>query len=249
MPNIKLVIAYDGTGYGGWQRTANAGKPCIQALLEERLTALLGETIHVIGSGRTDAGVHALAQTANFRCRVRKEAGELCRELNRALPEDIRIRSAEVVKNSFHSRYDAAAKTYEYHIDLRNPANVFTRRYCYQEQGELSEERMRKAGALLIGTHDFAAFSTSRGDGRSTVRTIYDLSVERRGDAMVIAVTGNGFLYHMVRIIAGTLIEVGRGERRPEEITEMLAGGTRSLAGWMAPAQGLYLKEVQYEHI
>lgn len=247
--NIKIVAAYDGTGYSGWQRTGNAARPSIQAVLEAALEEIFSQRIKLVGSGRTDAGVHAYAQTANFKIRRKSGLADTLRnDLNARLPEDIRILSAERVPQEFHSRYDAISKTYEYRIDRRDPPSVFGRRYCHRETA-LNTGDMRKAAALLAGTHDFAAFSTPRNDGKPTVRTLFEVGIEENSNLLIMRFTGNGFLYHMVRIMAGTLIEIGRGERRPEEITGMLNSRERCDAGWMAPAQGLYLKEVQYEDI
>lgn len=249
--NIMLIISYDGTGYSGWQRIGNAQKPSIQALLENRISGLLGQRIRLIGSGRTDAGVHAIAQTANFICRT--SDGEIPKNftahLNYILPEDIRIVSARKVPLTFHSRHDAISKTYEYRIDLRRPPSVFDRRWTYQEKGELSVELMGQAAEYLVGMHDFAAFSTNGETKRATIRTIYRFEIIREGNNLRMEVTGDGFLYHMVRIMVGTLIEVGRGERSPREIPLILRSRERNTAGWMAPPQGLFLKEVHYEHI
>lgn len=248
MPNIRLTIAYDGGCYSGWQRTQNAKKPCIQAVIEDTLSELHQEEISLIGSGRTDAGVHALGQTANYHCRVGMPVEELRMKLNLRLPEDIRIRKAQIVPKNFHSRYDAVSKIYEYRIDIRNPSNVFARKYAHQEPAGLDLESMSRAAKALVGTHDFAAFCTPRKGEASTVRTIYELSLRKENDQIILSAKGDGFLYHMVRIITGTLIEVGRGIREPETIPELLAGSTRSQAGWLAPANGLYLKEVQYKN-
>lgn len=258
--NIKIRLAYDGTNYSGWQKTNTAAKPSVQETVEEQLSGLLLQKIRIFGSGRTDAGVHALGQTANFKYKRKNgcaaepflnSPADLSRfrnGLNARLPEDIRILSAERVHSSFHSRYDAVSKTYGYRIDLRNPPCVFERRYCHREE-RLCVDDMKRAVELLTGTHDFAAFSTGRNDGKPTVRTLFEVSMENKGSLLCINFTGNGFLYHMVRILAGTLIEIGRGQRTPSEIEEMLRSKKRSDAGWMAPAQGLFLKEVTYEHV
>ena len=216
---------------------------------------LLGESIELAGSGRTDAGVHALGQVANFRTESELGCAELVKELNRYLPEDIAVLSAQEAPPRFHSRLNAARKTYLYRI-WNSPVyriwnspvhNVFERKYVYALEQELDEEAMRRAADRLLGTHDFRAFSSYRRTKKSTVRTLEQIGIERRGEELQLSFTGDGFLYHMVRILAGTLIEVGLHRREPEEMERILASLDREQAGFTAPAQGLCLVSVEYE--
>ncbi|MFV0341653.1 MAG: tRNA pseudouridine(38-40) synthase TruA [Anaerocolumna sp.] len=252
--NLLLIIQYDGSGYNGWQRLATT-KKTIQGMIEECLCDILGEEITIIGSGRTDTGVHALSQVANFY--TASDMGtELLRErMNCHLPEDIRINSIEEVYKSFHSRYKAISKTYEYRIELGDRQSVFTNKHCYFLKKPLDLTAMERASALLIGEHDFKGFSTDRKDGKSTVRILYDIKIfmktenkhGRSIETVCICLNGNGFLYNMVRIIAGTLIEIGEGKRKPECINDILKSKNRELAGQTAMAEGLYLIDVLYD--
>lgn len=255
--NIKCTFAYDGKRYSGWQRLGgDAKETSIQGRIEMELGLLLGEEIRLIGSGRTDQGVHALGAVANFHTRSAKELELLKQELNQRLPEDIRCLSMEEVEESFHSRYSAREKTYVYIIDDGEVESVFTRDYQFHHSGKLDLDRMREGAAFLIGEHDFAAFSSAMRDDRSSVREIRSItidrvdktaySVHRKNSRIEIAITGNGFLYNMVRIIVGTLIEVGEGRRDPLDLRKALEGKDRALAGPMAQYQGLFLKGVQY---
>lgn len=252
--NIKLTIQYDGTAYGGWQRLGNQkGKSGIQELLEEVLSERLKEDIRITGSGRTDAGVHALGQTANFHCTSSMAARLMKAEFNQKLPEDIRIQSAEEVGADFHSRFSARSKTYEYWIDTGEVPFVFTRKYACHVPEKLDVKAMGQGAVFLIGTHDFKAFSTDRRNGKSTVRTIEAIDISYKNNSifksdkhMCIAVTGEGFLYHMVRIIVGTLLEIGKGMRRPEETEAILLSRCREKAGMKVYPSGLFLTEVRY---
>ena len=245
MRNIKLVLRYDGTRYSGWQSQEHEDNT-IQGKVSAVLSRITGEEIRLAGSGRTDAGVHAEGQVANFKTDSWFSCGELLRDLNRYLPEDIAVLSAEEADGRFHSRLSAVRKTYVYRIWNSPVHNVFERKYLYTVEQELDERAMEEAAALLCGTHDFRAFSSYRRGKKSTVRTLETIEFERRGAELRISFTGNGFLYHMVRILTGTLIEVGLHKKRPEEMTRILESLDRGQAGFTAPAQGLCLLRVEY---
>lgn len=244
MRTYKLTIAYDGTRYQGWQRQPDT-ELTIQGTLERAISTLKGYPVEVNGSGRTDSGVHAKAQTASIRLPGKVEEDAFLKELNRMLPEDIRVTGMELVKNRFQARYSATGKQYVYTIDTREKADVFTRKYCFHCPEYLDIEAMRAASEYLIGKHDFAAF-TDRNEDQSTIRKIYDIRIEKQGNKVKILYEGNGFMYHMVRILTGTLLEVGTGKRTIEETKVLLDSGERSQAGFLVPACGLMLKEVYY---
>lgn len=238
---------YDGSSYAGWQRLGRQNKkPSIQYILEECISEYLGESIQIIGSGRTDAGVHALGQVANFHCRSRLPVDILRRNINSKLPEDIIILELEDVSKEFHSRYSAKAKTYEYRVDLREPPSVFTRKYVYHVSNAVNIEAMKKASDFLIGTHDFKAFSTDRKDKKSTIRTVESITINKHENELKIRITGDGFLYNMVRIIVGTLLEIGEGLRKPEDIPAIIKGNSRHLAGKTMSSHALFLIDVRY---
>ena len=244
MRTYKLTIAYDGTRYQGWQRQPDTDLT-IQGILERTVCALKGYPVEVNGSGRTDGGVHAEAQTASIRLSGKVDEEAFCRELNEKLPEDIRVMRAELVKNGFHARYSASGKLYVFTVDTREKADVFTRKYCFHFPEQPDVEAMRAAAESLIGKHDFAAF-TDRNEDQSSIRTIYNIQIEEDGSKIKFLYEGNGFMYHMVRILTGTLLEVGIGKRTLEETAALLDGGKRWQAGFLAPACGLKLKEVYY---
>lgn len=244
MRNLRLDICYDGTRYRGWQRLPGRDDT-IQGKLETALYRILEEPIEVSGSGRTDAGVHALHQAANFHCESAMPAGEILSKLRQYLPEDIGIYSCVDVPPRFHARLNARAKTYRYRIwNSRGPC-VFQRRYVAVMPERLDLNAMRRGAALLTGEHDFSAFCGNARMKKSTVRRIDSIDIQRQGEEIQILFTGNGFLYNMVRILVGTLVEVGRGERETESIPSLF-GGKREDAGFLAPAQGLCLMEVVY---
>ncbi|MCM1181863.1 MAG: tRNA pseudouridine(38-40) synthase TruA [Roseburia sp.] len=257
MRNFKIILQYEGTRYQGWQRQDSTGNT-IQGKLEAILGKMTGlETVQVDGSGRTDAGVHAYGQVANFKLDTDKTAAEVMAYINRYLPEDIGVISAEEVPERFHSRLHAKGKTYCYRIWNSAQRCVFERRYVYEYPQPLDIAAMRRAAKLLTGTHDFKAFTSAKKGRKPTVRTIEALQIEAfpieafqtepdGGQEIRLTYRGDGFLYHMVRIITGTLIEVGSGMRRPEEAAEILASGARERAGMLAPAKGLALMEVRY---
>ena len=244
MRNLRLEICYDGTRYRGWQRLPGKDDT-IQGKLETALSRILGETVEISGSGRTDAGVHAKGQVANFHCESTMAAEEILANLKRYLPEDIGIYSCKEVSPRFHARLNAKEKTYLYRIHNSDAPCVFDRRYVAVMEEPLDLEKMRSAAVHFLGEHDFSAFCTNAKMKKSTVRYIRSMEVERVGEEIRITVTGNGFLQNMVRIIVGTLVEVGRGERSGDSIPALF-GGKRAAAGFLAPAQGLCLQEVFY---
>ena len=244
MRNLRLDICYDGTRYRGWQRLSGDDNT-IQGKIEKALTRILGEPIEISGSGRTDAGVHARGQVANFHCESTMSAGEILSQLRRYLPEDIGIYSCKDCSERFHARLNAKEKTYQYRIWNSEMPCVFDRKYVTVLPEKLDLKAMKIAGELLLGEHDFSAFCANPKFKKSTVRFIRSLDISRCGEEIRITVTGNGFLHGMVRIIVGTLIEVGRGERSADSIPPLF-GNKRSDAGFLAPAQGLCLMEVFY---
>lgn len=244
MRNLRLELCYDGTRYRGWQRLPGV-ENTIQGKLEKTLSRILGEPIEVIGSGRTDAGTHALGQVANFHCTSRMPCEEILGELRKFLPEDIGVYSCKEVSLRFHARLNAQEKTYCYRLWNSDEPCVFQRRYVYTVSRPLNLEAMKAAAAQLVGTHDFSAFCGNKNLKKSTVRTIYRIEILPKGPELQFVFTGNGFLYHMVRILVGTLLEVGRGEREPETLSALF-GKKRELAGQTVPACGLCLMEVKY---
>ncbi|MBO5098458.1 MAG: tRNA pseudouridine(38-40) synthase TruA [Agathobacter sp.] len=242
---VKLVVAYDGTNYSGWQLQKNA--VTIEQKLNEALTDLLGEEIVVTGASRTDAGVHSLGNVCIFDTDTRIPAEKICYALNSRLPEDIVVQDSCEVASDFHPRAGKSSKTYEYCVLNRTLPDPTRRRDTYFYHYDLDVDAMAKAASLLEGEHDFKSFCSVHAQVETTVRTIYSCTVVKDGDVIRIRVTGNGFLYNMVRIIAGTLIEVGAGKRKPEEIISMLEATDRCSAGPTAPAHGLTMIGIQYE--
>lgn len=246
MRNFKIVVSYDGTRYKGWQTLGDCDTT-IQGKLQMVLEKFAGEPVEVIGSGRTDAGVHARGQVANFHMEKACTTQEVLEYLNRYLPEDIAVHSVELVDNRFHSRYNAISKTYRYRIHTSTIPDVFARKYMYTyTDAPLDVSAMQEAAELLKGTHDFASFCGNKRMKKSTERTITDISIERVGDDIVMDYTGNGFLQNMVRILVGTLIEIGSGRRKAGEISDILDAKDRARAGYTAPPQGLTLMRVEY---
>lgn len=240
---IRLIVAYDGTNYHGWQIQNNG--ITVEAELNRCLSDLLGESIEVIGASRTDSGVHALGNVAVFDTEARMPAEKISYALNQRLPEDIRIQKSEEVAADWHPRYCESRKTYEYRIYRGEFPMPVKRLYSYFTYRPLNVEKMKKAAKHLEGEHDFKSFCQTGAQVESTVRTVYSVDVEEQGADLVIRVCGNGFLYNMVRIIAGTLMEVGQGKRTPESMAEILEAKNRSAAGPTAPPCGLTL--VKYE--
>lgn len=245
MKRVKLVVAYDGTAYCGWQ--LQPGQPTIEAELNLALSELLGEEITVIGASRTDSGVHALGNVAVFDTESRIPADKICFAVNQRLPEDIRVQSSCEVPMDFHPRRRVSRKTYEYRIMNQKIPDPLTRLYTTHIYYDLDVTRMQEAAQYLVGEHDFKSFCSVKTQVLDTVRTIYQLEVTGEGSYITISVTGSGFLYNMVRIIAGTLLEVGRGAYPPVKVREMLEGCDRTLAGPTASAQGLRLVRIEYE--
>lgn len=244
MRNIRLQICYDGTRYKGWQRL-NGVDNTIQGRLEQTLSKILGETVEISGSGRTDAGAHAVGQAANFHCESNLSCEEILAQLRRYLPEDIGIGSCQEASPRFHARLNCKNKTYRYRIWNSEKPCVFQRRFVYVLPGELDVGKMQEASRYFLGEHDFSAFCANKNMKKSTVRRIDAISLEREGEELVFTVTGDGFLYNMVRILVGTLVEVGLGKRRPDSIPKLF-GAKREEAGYLVPAQGLCLMEVTY---
>lgn len=244
MRNLRLDLCYDGTRYRGWQRLPGKDDT-IQGKLETTLSRILGEQIEVSGSGRTDAGVHAKRQVANFHCESTMSAEEILVQLRRYLPEDIGIYSCREVSQRFHARLNAREKTYRYRIWNSDAPCVFQRRYVTVMPEPLNLQDMRQAADLLCGEHDFSAFCGNAKMKKSTVRFLRSIQIEQNGEEIQLCFTGNGFLHNMVRILVGTLVEVGRGERDVQSIPALF-GGKRAEAGFLAPPQGLCLEEVMY---
>ena len=242
---IRLTVAYDGTNYHGWQVQDNG--ITIESELNRCLEELLGEPVQVIGASRTDAGVHALGNIAVFDTKSRMPAEKFSYALNQRLPEDIRIQRSEEVASDWHPRHHASRKTYEYRIYRAEFPMPVRRLYSYFTYRVLDGDKMRQAADYLVGEHDFKSFCQTGAQVESTTRTIYSLEVEEQGPELVIRICGNGFLYNMVRIIAGTLMEVGQGKREPKSMAAVLEARDRAAAGPTAPAQGLTL--VQYEYM
>lgn len=243
--NYKLTIQYDGTRYKGWQSQKKTDVT-IQGKLNSVFSELEQAPVLVQGSGRTDAGVHAAGQAASVCLSVERTIPELIAYANHYLPEDIGIVSMEEVPERFHARLSAVSKTYCYRIFNSSAPNVFDRKWMYSIEQPLDVEAMRRAAAFLEGAHDFTAFSTGGKKKKSAVRTINQLEIQKKENEVSIIITGNGFLYNMVRIVAGTLAEVGLGKRAAEDIPVILESRTRENAGITLPAKGLILCEVQY---
>lgn len=246
MRTYKLTIAYDGSRFRGWQRQPDT-ELTIQGILESILTDLAGYPVEVNGSGRTDGGVHAKAQVASVVLSGKIEEMQYRSEINQRLPEDIRVLSVELMKNGFHARKKAYGKHYEYTIDTRKKPCVFTRKYAYHYPEQIDVTRMRAAARVLIGKHDFAAFTDRIEPGKSTVREIYDIVINATDEKVVIDYYGSGFMYHMVRILTGTLLETGTGKRSTAQVQKALEEGVRQAAGPLAAANGLCLTEVDYK--
>lgn len=261
MATYCLTIQYDGTRYNGWQKQSNTPNT-LQEKLETLLSRLYNTPLEIAGSGRTDAGVHALGQTASFsieKAKDRFSCSQLTAQLNQSLPEDIRIIKTEQKDDRFHARLLAKRKVYEYRIDLGKARDVFQRKYTLHlpehararmavaRTSHLDLPSMQAAADQLLGTHDFKSFCDNKRMKKSTVRTIYSIDFIQNGNFLTIRYCGNGFLYHMVRILTGTLLDIGLHLRTPEEIPGMLTGMDRALAGPAVPPQGLFLAEVSYD--
>ena len=244
MRNLRLDLCYDGTRYRGWQRLPGVDNT-LQGKLEQTLSRILEEPIEISGSGRTDAGAHARGQVASFHCHSTMDTKEILSQLRRYLPEDMGIYSCKEVPPRFHARLNAKTKTYCYRIWNSTQPCVFERRFVTVLPEKLDLKAMEQAAAYLIGEHDFSAFCAAKSKKKSTVRRVDQITIEKQGPELQLSFTGNGFLYNMVRIMVGTLVEVGLGQRSPESIPELF-GGSRAQAGRLMSAQGLCLMEVTY---
>ena len=257
--NYRLMIQYDGTRYNGWQRLKNNDNT-IQGKIENVLTRFMGEPVEIVGASRTDAGVHARGQVANVHLDRETSPDELQDYLNRYLPEDIEIIQVKVVSDNFHSRYNAGNKTYSYTIAMNGRKEVFDRKYIYHleqkkaspgsasqesESARLNIQKMKEGAKLLEGEHNFQGFCAKKMK-KSTVRTIEKIEFVQKEDILRITYVGSGFLYHMVRILTGTLIEIGCGSREVDSIATIIAKKDRSEAGYLVPAKGLCLERIEY---
>lgn len=245
MTNFRLNIEYDGSRFSGWQKQGNTDNT-IQGKLENVLNKMTGEDIEIHGSGRTDAGVHALGQVANFKSNTTMNTDEILDYLNEYLPLDIRIKSVEIAAPRFHARLNACSKHYRYTIDNGRVANVFMRKYMTRSTDTYNLDAMKKAADFLIGEHDFKSFCDNKRMKKSTVRTIEKIDISYTNGILTMDFYGNGFLYHMVRILTGTLLNVGTGKIDPNDIPDIIDAKSREAAGFTSPPQGLMLVEVTY---
>lgn len=244
MRNIKLIIEYDGKGFNGWQKQPD--KLNIQGEIEKAIEEITGEIVDLTASGRTDAGVHSLGQTANFKTNSNIPIEKFAKAINSKLKKSIVIKSAEEVDERFHSRYSVKSKTYRYIINNSENGTAIYRGLEYHISNPLDYKKMNEAIKYFIGEHDFKAFKASGTSSKSSVRKILDGEVRKEGERVIIEITGTGFLYNMVRIISGTLLEVGLGKLEPSDITKIIESKERQNAGKTLPAHGLYLLKVEY---
>lgn len=245
MNNYRLTLSYDGTKYKGWQRLSHTDNT-IQQKVESVLSRLLEQDVEVASSGRTDAGVHARKQVCSFHADTALSCDEILEGIRRYLPQDIGAQALEPAPPRFHARLSCIGKTYLYRIWNSGEPNVFERNYLYFYPDYLDQDAMCQAAVLLCGEHDFAAFSNAKQTRKSTVRKLDSIEITRSEEELRMYYTGNGFLYNMVRIMTGTLLEVGTGQLQMEEIPKILISGKRENAGFLAPAKGLFLWDVQY---
>lgn len=244
---IMLVVAYDGTNYCGWQVQVNGLS--IQAVLQAAIEDLVQEKINLTGASRTDSGVHALGQVAVFDTHKKIAAERFAYAINQRLPRDIAIQKSMEVPLSFHPRYQKVSKTYEYRILNSRMPDPTRRLYTYFVPQKLDFSAMQEAAGYLVGKHDFRNFASTKTDVEDTVRTIYALDLEKEGDLLTIRVTGDGFLYNMVRVITGALLKVGFGQRNPQSLQDILLSPERIIPGPTVPAHGLTLVEIHYEYL
>lgn len=245
MRNIKMIIEYDGSRYSGWQRLKNSDET-IQGKLESVISQMLDSSIEIIGSGRTDAGVHARGQVANFQTKSNMSAKEMLKYMNYYLPQDIVVKEVTEVPERFHSRYNVKGKKYVYYIWNHWIPSAFERKYAYHLPEKLNIGLMEEAAEKLIGTHDFIGFSSVKKTNKSTTRTIEEIKILQEENMIKFIFIGNGFLYNMVRIMMGSLVEIGSKHKAPSYIDEILESKVRSIAGQTLPPQGLFLEEVYY---
>ncbi|MBQ9141931.1 MAG: tRNA pseudouridine(38-40) synthase TruA [Lachnospiraceae bacterium] len=245
MRNIRMKVTYEGTRYQGWQKQ-EASENTIQGKLERLISRMCEEEISIQGSGRTDAGVHALGQVINFHTNSPMRTEEMISYMNHYLPEDIAVVEVTEAAERFHSRLNARGKRYSYRVWNSAVPNVFYRRYAYTVEEGLDVKRMQAAAAQLLGEHDFKSFTSAKKGKKSTVRRIDRIDIKKEGDLLTFTFEGNGFLYHMIRILVGTLLEVGKGERTADSMSQLIAAKNRELAGVLVPGKGLVLEEVFY---
>ena len=243
--NFKVILQYEGSRYQGWQKQEES-ENTIQTKLEKLLSKMCDAPVSVQGSGRTDAGVHALGQVANFHVDTKMSADEIMAYMNQYLPEDIAVISIEEVGERFHSRLNAKGKIYCYRVLNSDIPHIFERRYVYEVPEKLDLDAMKRAAGMVCGTHDYKAFTSTKKGKKSTIRTIEKIEIYRQEDEIRFVFEGNGFLYHMVRILMGTLLEVGKGIKAPENMLSILEQKERENAGPLVPAKGLTLVEVRY---
>lgn len=244
--HYKCTVSYDGSTFNGWQKQGNTCNT-IQQILEDQLSNQLSEVIEIRGAGRTDAGVHAIGQVFDFYSRTDINIHAFAETINPKLPETIRILTIEIVSKDFHARKSATGKIYEYRIDTRFVPNVFTRKYSYWlDNSQLNTKEMQKACDFLRGTYDYSSFTSDKTPDKSHIRTITSITLTCKDDQIILSFTGDGFLYNMVRILAGTLIEVGLGKIPANSIPSIINAKDRTQAGFTAPAHGLFLKEIYY---
>lgn len=247
MRNLKVIIEYDGTGYHGFQNQNNPALPTIQGVLEELLSELSGERVNINGASRTDAGVHARGQVFNFRTDWNIPVDRIPLAVNSGgLPLDIVVREAVEVPLDFHAQFDAQSKTYTYTIYNSRISDAFQHLYTYFVPQRLRVEAMAEALQAFVGTHDFAAFKAVGSTVRTSTRTIFESGLVQNGPIIIIKLKGNGFLYNMIRIIVGTVLKVGKGQLKSEDIPRIIASGNRALAGPTAPPHGLCLESIEY---
>ena len=244
--NFRIIMQYDGTKYQGWQKQVST-ENTIQGKLETLLSKMCDTPVEIQGAGRTDAGVHALGQVANFHIETDKSAEDIMQYMNQYLPQDISVISCKEAGERFHARLNATGKHYQYSVWNGPEKPVFNRNYTHQVPEPLDMSAIKKAISYLVGTHDFQSFTSTKRGKKSTVRTIDAIDIERKGRELIFHFRGDGFLYHMVRILMGTLVEIGLGIRKAEDIPGVIEACDRSKAGHLIPAKGLTLVEVTYD--
>lgn len=245
MRNIKLTLEFDGARYKGWQKQ-NEKVRTIQGTLEKIISSIIGEDIMLVGCGRTDAGVHALNYAANFHTNSNISIDELKNKIDKKLPEDINLKTIKNASERFHTRYNILSKTYLYKINNTGIKDIFNRRYVHDIKEQLNLENMKECSEVFIGTHDFQSFTTLKSKTKSTVRTVNYINIEEKNSIIEIEINGNGFLWNMVRIIFGTLVDAGRGDITKEDVERILKSKSRLEASQMLPAYALYLKDTEY---
>ena len=245
MKNYKLTCVYDGSRYKGWQRLGN-GEVTIQETLEKTIEVILDYSVEIHGSGRTDAGVHARGQVFNMKIPFML-SNNFLKQVNEKLPEDLRLIGIEQASGDFHARYNAVEKTYCYYVDINEKPDVFGRKYYYHFPFAVDVKQMEMAAAYLLGMHDFSSFTDDKNVEKDKQRTLYEIQIREENGRIVFLYRGDGFLQHMVRIMTGTLLEVGRGDKKADDILMILKEKERAKAGFLVPAKGLFLEYVKYD--